>query len=418
MNGRSSKEPTNVDYVPTIFKDRKRHPSAPTDDSDRSRRLAKRIKTCKEAKEVRDCAQALLDLSVSDSTALVKEEEVGSILNDSVMEDNVLLAKQVHALRQQVLESSTVSRPSPSMLNLIETKDSKTRFYTGLPNYEVFRALVTYFEPKVIRARLWQGRRTRDADNDTEMVRRSKLSVAEELLAVLMHLRLGLLLQDIADRFNVSASTMSRIFTTWLRLLSVELRQMFPWPTRDLVAQYTPKQFSKYPNTRVIIDCTELYIQWPSSLVSQSETFSNYKHHNTFKVLVGITPGGVVSFVSELWGGRVSDKAITSKCGIIESGDNVMADRGFEIQELLEPKGVNLNIPPFLGKRKQLTSREVTETRRIAELCIHMERAIGRIKSYRILQGVMPLSPASQANDIFTVCAFLTNFLPPVVNSK
>ena len=85
--------------------------------------------------------------------------------------------------------------------------------------------------------------------NDMEMVRRSKLSVAEELLAVLMHLCLGLLLQDIADRFNVSTSTMSRTLTTWLRLLSVELRQMFPWPTQDLVAQYTPQQFSKYPNT-------------------------------------------------------------------------------------------------------------------------------------------------------------------------
>ena len=113
MNGQPSKEPTNVEYVPTIFKDRKRRPSAPTDDSDRSRRLVKRMKTCKEAEEVRDYAQALLDLSASDSTALVKEEEVGSILNDSVMEDNVLLAKQVHALQQQVLESSTVSRPSP-----------------------------------------------------------------------------------------------------------------------------------------------------------------------------------------------------------------------------------------------------------------------------------------------------------------
>ena len=117
-----------------------------------------------------------------------------------------------------------------------------------------------------------------------EKGRISKLSVAEELLAVLMRLCLGLLLQDVADRFNVSASTMSRIFTTWLRLIIVEFWQMFPWPTRDLVPQYTPKRFSKYPSTRVIIDCTELYIQRPSSLVSQSETFSNYKHHNTFKV--------------------------------------------------------------------------------------------------------------------------------------
>ena len=111
-------------------------------------------------------------------------------------------------------KSSSVLCPSPNMLNHIETKDGKTRFYIGLPNYEVFQALVTYFEPIVIRARSWQGRRTRDAVNDMETGRRSKLSVADKVLAVLMHLHLGLLLQDITDRFNVSASSMSQIFTT------------------------------------------------------------------------------------------------------------------------------------------------------------------------------------------------------------
>ena len=74
VNGRPSKEPTNVDYVPTIFKDRKGCLSAPTDDLDRSRCLVKRMKNCKEVEEVCDCAQALLDLSASNSTALVKEE--------------------------------------------------------------------------------------------------------------------------------------------------------------------------------------------------------------------------------------------------------------------------------------------------------------------------------------------------------
>ena len=133
---------------------------------------------------------------------------------------------------------------------------------------------------------------------------------------------------------------------------------------------------------------------------------------------MGISPGGVITYVSELWGGRVSDKAITQKCGLLdllESGDNVMADRGFDIADVLEEKGITLNIPPFLGRREQLTSREVEETRRIASLRIHVERAIGRVKNYRLLQTVLPIAFANVASDIVIVCAYLTNFLDPIV---
>ncbi|KAI8514872.1 hypothetical protein Bbelb_074630 [Branchiostoma belcheri] len=47
-----------------------------------------------------------------------------------------------------------------------------------------------------------------------------------------------------------------------------------------------PLQFSKYPTTRIIIDCTEIFIEAPSAMLAQSQTWSNYKHHNTWKALV------------------------------------------------------------------------------------------------------------------------------------
>ena len=70
-------------------------------------------------------------------------------------------------------------------------------------------------------------------------------------------------------------------------------------------------------------------------------TFSNYKHHNTFNFLIGITPSGVISFVSEAWGGRASDGKIVMKSGILDllqAGYSIMADKGFPISDFLKER--------------------------------------------------------------------------------
>jgi hypothetical protein len=53
-----------------------------------------------------------------------------------------------------------------------------------------------------------------------------------------------------------------------------------------------------------------------------------------------------------LYTGSISDKEITER-GILlklpfNNGDSLMADKGFVIQELLDPLGVKINIPPFM----------------------------------------------------------------------
>ena len=47
----------------------------------------------------------------------------------------------------------------------------------------------------------------------------------------------------------------------------------------------------------VVIDCFEVFIEPPSNLKARASTWSNYKHHNTVTVLLGITSQGVVSFI-------------------------------------------------------------------------------------------------------------------------
>ena len=68
-----------------------------------------------------------------------------------------------------------------------------------------------------------------------------------------------------------------------------------------------------------------------------------------------------------------------------------MADRGFQIQEDLFLHFCKLQVPPGAQKKSQMTKEEVQKTKEIANLQIHVERAINRIKNYQILKRHCPL---------------------------
>ena len=88
----------------------------------------------------------------------------------------------------------------------------------------------------------------------------------------------------------------------------------------------------------------------------------------------------------------------------------------FTIRDLLHNINVDLNIPAFLNEKQ--FSADVDKSRKIASVRIHVERAIGRIKTFQILKGIISLSMARITNQIIFVCAFLTNFLPALVPSS
>ena len=112
--------------------------------------------------------------------------------------------------------------------------------------------------------------------------------------------------------------------------------------------------------------------------------------------------------------GSISDVELTRVCGFLDAlkdkpGVSIMADKGFTIRDLLQKINVNLNIPAFMNE-KQFSAEGVDKVRKIASVRIHVERAIGRIKTFQILKGMIPISMARLSNQIIFVCAFLTNF--------
>ena len=155
--------------------------------------------------------------------------------------------------------------------------------------------------------------------------------------------------------FCVSKTSICKIVTTWVCLLAKIFNgTLFCWPNHEEVQQQFRKSFKKYPDTRVIIDASEFFNERPTSPCAQKATWSDYKHHNTVKLLVGIAPCGAFTFISKLWSGGTSDRKIVQEIGLIdllEKGDHLMTDREFNIRDLLTRRGVKLNIPPFSKSR-------------------------------------------------------------------
>lgn len=182
----------------------------------------------------------------------------------------------------------------------------------------------------------------------------SVLSPIDQFFLFMVKIRTGISNEFLAILFKVSSSTVSRIFNKITEIIYIKIKKLNIWPNKTQIKEYMPIEFIKmYPDCRVIVDTTELYIQKPLKLSEQQLTFSFYKNANTLKALIGIAPSGAISFISDLWCGSISDKAIFIESGILnllESGDVVLADRGFTIAKELEKKKLQIDNATLLKK--------------------------------------------------------------------
>lgn len=240
-----------------------------------------------------------------------------------------------------------------------------------------------------------------------------KMHTMDQILMTMMKLKLNVLQGDLAERFEVAQGVVSRILSYWIDEMEEHMGVYIAWLPRETVRTTMPLCFTEnFPNTTCIIDCSETILQNAHNLDSTRESHSHHYSSNTIKCLVAFAPSGLITFMSSAFGGRCSDKFITRESGFLdylEPGDEVMADRGFAIQDLLSERGVNLVTAAFTHKDGQLSDGDVTDTRRIANVCIHVERVIRRLKVFKILSQTVPINLSHKMDKILRVCAALVN---------
>ena len=199
---------------------------------------------------------------------------------------------------------------APAMISADLTRD--VNYFTGLGNIDAFRLVFDYLSEKARVMHYWKGLSNTSTDltspRNLKNSNLRSLTLEQEFLLTLMRLRLGLLNGDLANCFKVSSSLVSSIFTTWIKLMSLELKWLINWSQHHIIRRHLPSMFKKfYPHYCIIIDCSQLFIETPLSLDIAAACWSNYKHHYTVKNLIGITPNGTVSFLPDCYEGRATD---------------------------------------------------------------------------------------------------------------
>ena len=124
--------------------------------------------------------------------------------------------------------------------------DLKTRFYTGFVNFGTFMVIFNSLSLITGKLSYWNGKDSLKEkeylENDVKQKPdpQRKMRLLDEFLLVFMRLRLGLLEQDLAQRFCVSVSTVSRVLITLYNVLAANLKHLIVWPSKEVIATNMP----------------------------------------------------------------------------------------------------------------------------------------------------------------------------------
>ncbi len=220
-----------------------------------------------------------------------------------------------------------------------------------------------------------------------------KLKKCEKIQLVLVKIKLNISFVALSGMFNLSGGRAGELFSQTLAVMYDNLKDLLCWFSKERIQARMPAAFrGLFPNTRVILDATEIPCEKPSSKKLDIQLYSHYKGRHTLKYLIGIAPSGEITFISKAFGGRATDIELTAKSGIldlIQAGDTVLADKGFpRIETDLAVRGGLLVIPPLASGERQFSTQENRQGFECATVRIHVERAIQRIKMFELFHFV------------------------------
>ncbi|XP_034245924.1 uncharacterized protein LOC117647990 [Thrips palmi] len=245
----------------------------------------------------------------------------------------------------------------------------------------------------------------------------TRISGEDRLLLFFLRFRQGLTLMQLSFLYKLSESYISDLFYVMTchvyETMKALSEHMFISASKQL--KNKPLVMKPFKNLRVILDGVSIGLETPSNFEQQGNTWSTYKHKNVALFIVGISCHGATIFCSEGMEGSMSDKVATLKSNLqdlLDEGDCIMVDKGFELQSDMAKIGCKILRPPFKERGRFFTKEELDLTQAIAAARIYVEHAMADIKDNRIFRGDIPLTLIPILSKLVFSAAFMRNFSP------
>jgi len=350
--------------------------------------------------------------ATDESTADVLNEGNVQAVSDPVDSSTVPDAGNERAVVIKMTEDSAktvcschVLKPIFTLLDLLTTEKGIPR-WRGLESYAAFTQLtkaVDYF--------MTVNNLVKD---------NCKLDTRNRLLLTLAKVKVNMTFSALSELFHLAVSTTVSYFQSTLEILRKVLDQFVYWPSKETVICNLPPQFDKFRGTRVVVDCAEIPVQCcQKCLKCRFCMYSNYKGRYTIKFLIGISPHGLIIFLSHFYGGRSSDKFIFSESGLLdlcECHDGVMVDKGFHVDDICNDYAVQLIRPPFLRQTSgKFTRAEGVANTNVAKARVHVERAIQRLRNFGVMVGQVTWGLLPYMDDLLHIVSALVNLSSPII---
>ena len=268
--GKLSDDPENIDWIPTIFNHKQARTKSEIIKVDQRRKRYKSIcekgamisDTLSNSNKNEECGgekeEVNFDFTIDESFGADKNIQCDLYKNEIEKLQKELIAYKTELIERneemyKLHEENNILKTSKFSYEYLKKSDDKMTFFTGL-NRSRF---------------LWLFNKVKSSIK----ILHKKLLLEDHMLVVLMKLKLGLLNKDLAVRFNIATSTMSKILRSLVPLIATHMTNLIVWPDHGTIKRHLPRSFKKnFKDCVCIIDCSEIFIERPKNLTARVQT--------------------------------------------------------------------------------------------------------------------------------------------------